>query len=125
MLTRADKWLIAFLMALSTAGIGLGSVLFPTPSSQEAEIWQDGRLVRTIPLRQGYREEFRLGGAEHYNVIEMNNGRIRVLNADCPDRICVRTGWVSAAPNQIVCLPWKVVIKVVSATPPDIDGISR
>ena len=125
MLTRADKWLIGILLLVAACGMGAGVFLFPTVGNQSAEIRVDGKLLKTVQLRPGYREEIRIGGAEHFNIIEVQDRQIRIRDADCPDQICVRTGWVSTVPQQIVCLPWRVVIKVVSTGSLDIDDIAR
>lgn len=124
-LTKADKWLIGALLAASAGGIGFNLALLSSAGAQEAQVYKEGRFVQTIGLRPGYHEELRLGGAERYNLIVADNGRVRVAAADCPDQVCVRTGWVGAAPQQIVCLPYRVVIKVVSSAPPDVDDITK
>ncbi len=124
-LTKADKWLIGVLLAAAAGGAGLNLALLSTAGAKEAQVYREGRLVQSIRLRPGYHEELRLGGTERYNLIVADDGRVRVAEADCPDQVCVRTGWVSAAPQQIVCLPYRVVIKVVSTTPPDVDDITK
>lgn len=124
-LTKADKWLIGALLAASLGGIGLNLALISSAGAQEAQVYKEGRLVQTIKLRPGYHDELRLGGTERYNLVVTDNGRVRVAAADCPDQVCVRTGWVSSAPQQIVCLPYRVVIKVVSSAPPDVDDITK
>lgn len=124
-LTRADKWVIGAILVMALGGIGLNMTLHATAGERAAKIYKDGRLIRVIDLRPGYREEVRLGGAEHYNLIVAENGRVRVAAADCPDQICVRTGWVSLVSQQIVCLPYRVVIRIVSSRPADIDDITH
>jgi len=42
------------------------------------------------------------------------NGKVCISASDCPDQICVHTGWLSSAGQTAVCLPFKVVLKVVS-----------
>jgi hypothetical protein len=124
-LTKGDKVLIGVFLLISLTGIGFNISILSAAGKQSAEVYQDGRLVQTIPLEAGYREQLRLGGATRFNLVVAENGRIRVAEADCPDQICVQTGWVSMDPQQIVCLPYRVVIKVVSTTPPDIDAITK
>ncbi|HMM22807.1 MAG TPA: NusG domain II-containing protein [Selenomonadales bacterium] len=123
--TRADKWLIGLLFAGAVGGIGLNMAVLSTASGQEAHISKNGQPMETIPLRPGYHEELRLGGATGYNLVEADNGRIRVKEADCPDQLCVRSGWIRVSPQQIVCLPYRVVIKIESARPADVDEITR
>lgn len=125
MLTKADKIIIGVLLILSIIGVGLSIFVFPIAANQVAEITVDGKLVKTIPLREGYQQEFRVGTEEQYNIIKVENGNIRVVEANCPDQLCIRTGWISHLPQQIVCLPYRMVIKIVSSSPSDIDEITR
>ncbi|MDR3562852.1 MAG: NusG domain II-containing protein [Negativicutes bacterium] len=125
LLTRADKLLIGLLIVAAVLGIGLNLAVLSGAGDQEAQVYKEGKLIQAIKLRPGYHEEVRLGGEEHFNLIVAENGRIRVAEADCPDQICVRTGWISIAPQQVVCLPYRVVVKVVSSGLPDIDDITK
>jgi hypothetical protein len=124
-LTQADKILIGVLIIASVGGIGLNLAMLSATGQQEAHVYKEGRLVQTIPLRPGYHQELRLGEAERYNLIMAEDGRIRVAEADCPDQICVRTGWISSAPQQIVCLPYRVVIRLESSGATDLDDITK
>lgn len=44
--------------------------------------------------------------------IEAEKGRIRVLDADCPDKICVKYGWLTKPGDQAICLPSKTIVKI-------------
>jgi len=124
-LTRADKWLIGILIVAAVGGIALNIAVSYVARPQKAEIYQEGHLVKVINLRPGYHEEVRLGGVVHFNVVVADNGRIRMAEADCPDQVCVHTGWISQPPQQIVCLPYRVVIRLEPAANADIDDITR
>lgn len=123
MLTRADKLLVTVLIVAAACGI-IPSLFQSAHNQQFAEIRLDGKLIQTVELRQGYSERIRIGGNQHYNEIEIADRRIRVVDADCPDQVCIKTGWISFPPQEIVCLPWHVVIKIVSKSQ-NIDGIAR
>ena len=61
------------------------------------QVIQDGTVLQEIDLsrvREPYSFEVEApdGGV---NRIEVEPGRIRVADADCPDRICVSQGWLS------------------------------
>jgi hypothetical protein len=124
MLTRADTWLIGILLALSITSISY-SVLAYSASSDAAENWIDGALYQTISLRAGYRQEIRIEAGGCYDIIQVEGKRIRAREADCPTQECVLTGWIERVPQQIVCLPYRIVIKVVSAKPTDMDAIAH
>lgn len=43
--------------------------------------------------------------------IEVKDGRYRVHDVDCPDKICEKVGWVKkGSPTLIICLPNNIVI---------------
>lgn len=48
------------------------------------------------------------------NVVEVKDGRVRVLEADCPNQDCVNQGWIDSPSQQIVCLPHKLYVDIVS-----------
>lgn len=47
-----------------------------------------------------------------YNIIEINDGRIRVKEDNSPDQIAVKTGWISKNGQTSICLPHKLVIEI-------------
>ncbi len=78
-----------------------------------AEVYKDGELIKTIDLNGVDNDyEFTVGDENEYNIVRVENGRIRVMSASCPDKICVNQGYISDGLVPIVCLPNKVVIKI-------------
>jgi len=124
-LTIADKWLIAIFFLLAITGIILSFVLFPTQANTIAEIRVDSKLVKSVTLRKGYNEEFRIGGQTEYAVIEVQDGKVRIRQDDSPRQIGVQTGWISKPPQQVVNLPYRIVINLVSNEALDVDDIAR
>ncbi len=47
-------------------------------------------------------------------LIEIKDKRVRVVRASCPNKICVKTGWISKNGEYIACVPNKVIIKLIS-----------
>ncbi len=101
--------LIAIILILSAAAAGY-IYTHKTPG-RFAEITQDSVLVRTVDLKQD--AEFTIespnGG---YNRILVKNGAVSVVEASCPDKVCIHQGAISDRAQPIVCLPNKLVIKV-------------
>lgn len=78
-----------------------------------ARILQDGRELRVVDLASSATEKFEVEGKDgHRNVVEIEAGRIRVAEANCPDQVCVRQGWISNGATPIVCLPHGLVIEI-------------
>lgn len=45
--------------------------------------------------------------------IEVKNGKCRAIDVDCPNQICVNTGWISANnPVPIICLPNGIMVMI-------------
>ena len=78
-----------------------------------ANIYRDGVPVCSIDLSlvtEPY--EFTLTDGRGSNVIRVEPGRIAVVSADCPDKVCVSRGWHSDSAEPIVCLPHRLVIRI-------------
>ncbi|MGN1113536.1 MAG: NusG domain II-containing protein [Oscillospiraceae bacterium] len=58
------------------------------------------------------------------NTIQIKNGKVTMLDADCPDKYCVRQPSISKTGESIVCLPHKVVIEIKSSKSNDIDAVT-
>jgi hypothetical protein len=124
-LTIGDKWLIGIIFFLSLTGMALGVLLFPAQGNTVAEIRVDNKLIKSITLRQGYNEEIRIGGETEYAIIQVQDGKIRIRQDDSPRQIGVQTGWISKPPQQVVNLPYRIVIHLVSNESLDVDDIVR
>lgn len=45
--------------------------------------------------------------------IEVKDGKCRAVDVECPNQICVHTGWISPDyPLPIVCLPNGIVVQI-------------
>lgn len=60
------------------------------------------------------------------NKLVIKDGEAYIEEASCPDKQCIKQGKISKAGEMLVCLPNRVVIKIVDANEeePIIDGVS-
>ena len=115
--------LIAGLLAAAVAGSAVFILLqrgrAPAPV---ARISRDGVLLEEIDLSQVDEPySLTLEDDSGRNVLSVERGRVCVSEADCPDQVCVKQGWVSNGAVPIVCLPHKLVVELVG-TGEDLDG---
>lgn len=75
-----------------------------------AKIYSDGELIRTVRLDEA--EEPYTIDINRHNTVLVEKGRISMCYADCPDKLCVKTGAVSDGTKDIVCLPNKIIIRI-------------
>lgn len=90
--------------------------------SPVARISRDGALLEEIDLNkvdQPYTLTFEDESGS--NTISVEKGRIRISEADCPDRICVDQGWISDGTVPIVCLPHRLMVEIEGGGG-DLDG---
>jgi len=59
------------------------------------------------------------------NIIEIKGGKAYMVEASCPDQLCVDQNEISFDKESIICLPNKVVLTVTSDAKSDTDLIIR
>lgn len=75
----------------------------------------DGKLYGTYSLSQNHSENIHTGqNGEELNRFVINDGKVYMEKASCPDGICVAHRSVFRDGESIVCLPNRVVITVIS-----------
>ena len=112
-MTKGDKFLIAFIILLSISSFAYINryafadvdkyVSVQVDGVEIKKILFDPQLVgHTIPVQTEY----------GYNLIELGDERVRVIEADCLDKIDVKQGHIHRVGETIVCLPNKMVIEI-------------
>ena len=82
---------------------------FIKPDENVAVISVNGKEYETVSLDVD--RDFIVNTEYGENKIEIKDGNIRVLSADCPDKLCIRHGKLHSKYDSIVCLPNKLVIE--------------
>jgi len=106
MATFMDKLLFVFLVIFAIASFFFARELFP--SGALVKISLDNKTVYTLPLNEDRSVAVR--GTLGENLIEIKNGKARMKDAPCPNKLCIHQGWIER--GAIVCLPNKVVVTV-------------
>jgi hypothetical protein len=76
----------------------------------EVRITRAGKLVGAYPLDRDARISI-----DEDMVVEVQSGRVRVAESDCPKGVCRHAGWFGSPGRAIVCVPNRVVIEVRGA----------
>ncbi len=79
-----------------------------------ADIYQDGVLLQSIDLHAVQAPyTFTIQGKNHcVNEIEVRQGSIGIISANCPDKLCVHQGFIQNSKLPITCLPNHLVIQI-------------
>jgi hypothetical protein len=96
--------LSAFLIFTGVAGAKGGSL--------RVRVIVNGKEDRALPLDQD--KDFTVNGFQGESQVEISGGRVRMVDSACPDKLCVRTGWISKPGESIICLPNRVVLEITS-----------
>ncbi len=124
MLKKGDIFLIAVILFFVFTGIILPKVFKEKANVHIVAIIKQGdKVIKEIDLdkiKEPQRMEIH---GEYSLVISVEKGRIRFEEADCPDKLCVKTGWISKPGDTSVCLPGRTIIKI-KGKKAEVDGVT-
>lgn len=106
---RNDVILIAALLLIAAAVWGVFRLARRTGDSVSVTV--DGKLFGRYSLHED--AEITIPSADgHFNKLVISNGSARIESADCPDKLCVKRGFVKNAGQTVICLPHRVVVTI-------------
>ncbi len=114
MLKKGDIIIFAVILAIILfSSIGVYYYKFDKNDIQKVAIIKQGDVVIEKIFIDDLNElkEIKIFGNDNV-IIHAEKGRIRFYKSDCPDRICVNSGWISKRGETAVCLPYKIIIKI-------------
>ena len=108
-----------FILVILVLFIAVIAFLFiPKGNANMARITVDGKLYATVSLdKKGIIE------INDTNIAVIENGKIYMKSANCPDKLCMHQGKISDTSKKIVCLPNKVIIEATKES--TIDSVVR
>ncbi len=83
--------------------------------ARTVEIISGGTVLYTLDLSHESDRDITVVYEGRKNVIRIEDHDIFMLEAECPDHTCIKTGRLSKAGVPIVCLPNKLMIRYSSA----------
>lgn len=110
---------IVVLLFLLAAGAFYGwnqySLAYGQGSGKYVEIYSDNELYQKIEINdKTLTDKVRIKNKYGENVLIIRNGGVFMEEADCPDQICAKTGFIDKPGQSIVCLPNKLVVEIVA-----------
>ena len=116
---KTKHWIILLSLLLALC-ILASLLLIPRGEAQRIEIMSQGKVIRTADLSED--QQFTVTTADGgVNVITIQDGKVAVTEASCPDPYCMHRGWCSGG-TEIVCLPNRLVIRFLSQQ--EVDGLA-
>lgn len=120
-ITPGDKILIALIVV-----VGILSLVTISRLRQPGDrviIGVNGQEVQELNL--DHPQEITVTGPIGKTIIKIDHGSVQVIASNCPEKACVRTGKIRHAGEMIVCVPNKVVIKIIGKMNNQFDVITQ
>ena len=116
---KTKYWIIFLAVILLLSSAAAFYLMRPGQATSQAEILSEGKVLHTVDLHTSatYTVTTEDGG---HNVIMVQDGKIAVTEANCPDHYCMNRGFCSSG-TDIVCLPNRLVIRFLGAQ--EVDGV--
>ena len=80
--------------------------------SSQVIVTSNGKLYGTYSLNEN--KEFEIRRGTHINRFKIENGKVRMVWANCSNQDCIRHGTINDGSKAIICLTNKVVIEIKS-----------
>ena len=117
---KKNDWiLVAVILVLA----GVGFLIYTNLGRQVAGIVKvtvDGELFGTYSLEK--EQEIKINDT---NYLLIKDGEADMIEADCPDQICVDHKTISKNKETIVCLPNKVIVEIFGGEDAQIDAVAN
>jgi len=109
-----DVLAYGLVVIIMVAGLINMSIMLRSGRDRLAIVELDGKVIQAVNLTQNMKpKEFSVdAGAGRYNIIFIGYNYVEVLNSNCPDQVCVGWGRIRYAGQTIVCLPFRIVIRI-------------
>lgn len=121
-MTSGDRIVLVLVLVAAIAAWPLAGFAAGSGAGRDVVIEAPGREVhvplnvdRTIPVR----------GLRGTVTVRVEDGRVRVLDADCPDGLCVRQGTIGSPGGALICAPNGVSVWIGGGGGHGLDSIVR
>ena len=126
---KADKYIligVLFILILSTFSVYIFKTYFSRPGAI-AVVTQNGVPIHRIDLSLVETPYEIVVPADDgsYNTLAIQNNQIQIIDADCPDKVCIKTGPLSHTGDISVCLPHGLMVEIQEGQPREIDSLSH
>ena len=122
-LKSKKKEIIAVLILVLIAVVSFVCIkFFAEGKGKYVKVYVNEKLIKTFDLTKDreYFIETKIG----YNLLIIKNEKARILDADCPNKICVDKGYISKNGESIICLPHHIVVTIESSEDKDVDAVA-
>lgn len=115
---KRNDWILIIVIFVIALVSYIGFHMFNSSNEEtEVVITVDGEIYATLSLEED--QEFTIN--EH-NYIVIEDGVVNMIEADCPDELCVHQNPIDENGESIICLPNKVIVSIVSSSDNQVES---
>lgn len=119
-----QKILMIVCVVIFLLGIAGSALVLWMPHGTQINIVQDGTVLYTFDLVSAENQTLEIEYEGRINTVQIEDGKIRMLEAECPDQTCVHMVWLDSKAMPIVCLPNHLSIEFTDSEN-DVDAVIR
>ncbi|MCR4579104.1 MAG: NusG domain II-containing protein [Treponema sp.] len=107
--------------------IVIGIILLAAGLSFRSALTKKGGLVKVEAAGKSYEYSlqkdgiYKVQGSLGISVIEIKDGRVRIIDSPCPNKVCIHQRWS----KTIACLPNDVLVYVEDNEEEELDAIAE
>ncbi len=114
--TMRDLLLVAAILILA-GGFYIGNLVRNKKPAVYVEVTVNGQVVAQLDLNKDTQTIIH-SSHNGTNTLVIEDGSAYILDASCPDKICIYQGKISRSGEMIVCLPNAMIAKIVGEETP-------
>lgn len=118
---KNDIIFIAVLLILAGVSIPIMKNIYSSKSEYVKISYNDKEIRMSLNEDSSFTIEF----GEKINIIEIKNKQVCIREASCPDKLCVKQGYISHNGESIICLPNEVIVTIEGTEKAGIDAIAE
>ncbi len=119
--TEKPFYILDVIAGIAVLAVLIAAVAMLTrPEGGTVEVYVDGKLEYSYPINEN--RTFEVRGGEGFNIVEIRDGGVSVIDADCKNGLCVKSVAISKNGQQIVCLPNRMIIVVRGGDEDEVDA---
>lgn len=117
---KKNDLILISIVVTAAALFALLQFIGPVDSSVYIQITVDGDIYGEYSFEKN--QEIQINDT---NVLEIKDRKAVMINADCPDQLCVHQRAIFRNGESIICLPNKVIATVVGGEEKEVDSVTN
>lgn len=112
---------LLFVFAIALSGI----TVTKKTNFNRVQIIQDGAVIEEYLMDSNFEKTINIKKQHFQNQIRIENGEVKMVSANCPDQLCVKSHPIHKNGEMIVCLPHRLYVKLNNSQNEEVDSIAR